>query len=79
MRAQELYKASPEDASESMGRGKRLTATRKMTRREMGVAANAMYQPAWGPQAVVEVTAPESYWERTEPEKVRQGPSVQPD
>ena len=33
MRAQELYKASPEDASESMGRGKRLTAMRKMTRR----------------------------------------------
>ena len=56
-----------------------MTATRKMTRREMGVDANAMYQPAWGPQAVVEVTAPESNWERTEPEKVRQGPSEQPD
>ncbi len=40
------YKASPDDASESMGRGKRLMAIRATTMREMGVDAKAMYQPA---------------------------------
>jgi hypothetical protein len=40
------YKASPEDASESMGRGKRFAATMAITMREMGVEAKAMYQPA---------------------------------
>lgn len=49
----------------------------KVKRRDIGIAAKEMYQPASGPQAVTRVTEPLSKWDLTAPAKDRQGPVVQ--
>jgi len=44
------YKASPEEASESMGRGNLLTTTINMRIKAGMVVPRVMYQPSMGPQ-----------------------------